>query len=393
MKNLKIATATALATMPLSGFFTDIYLPSMPDMAIELGCTPEQMQLTVTLFLLCYAISQLMVGGFLDAWGRYRPSLVALGVLLLSSLAIVFVSNIYWIYFFRLIQGLAAGVAASSKRSFFVDVYTEAERKNYLSLLSVAWSIGPIIAPFIGGMLAHSLGWRSNFLLLALFAGILLVLELKYSGETIVHKHQLQFKSMAQSYLSVLKTPDFRNALVMISSCYGLIFIFTLSGAFIIETTMGYSAVVAGNISLMMGVAWMTGGVLGKSLINYQFNKKIVIALMCLVLLVGAMILVSLQRQDIVIMTAFAFFIHTGVGFVFNNLFAYCIGRFPEKAGVAGGIASGGNSLLTSVMSYAVVKSLDIKTQFGLALGYATMVALCTVCFVMFLRSLGKEAT
>ncbi len=387
IKNLRIATFSALAAMSLSGFFIDIYLPSMPLMATELGCSPLQVQLTVTLFLVCYALSQIFIGGLLDAWGRYKLTLYSLLFLMISSIILGFLSSIYLIYFFRALQGLCAGVAASAKRSFFVDVYSGDQRKHYLSLLSVAWSLGPIVAPFIGGYLGVLLGWRADFFFMALLTTSLLAIELLFSGETIVHRHSLKINEMIKNYFDVVKTADFRYGLILLSSGYGTIFVFTLSGAFIIENTMGYSAVVAGNISLISGIAWMCGGLLGRFLIRYDLGRKIKLAFLCLFFLILTMLLASLIHQNIVLLTAFMFLIHTIVGFIFNNFFAYCIGRFPQKAAVAGGITSGGNSFLTAVISYGAVKLLNIHDTFSLSFGYAFMAILGCLSFIFFLRA------
>lgn len=69
-----------------------------------------------------------------------------------------------------------------------MDVYDGEERKHYLSIMTIVWSLGPIIAPFIGGYLQKSFGWQSNFTVLAAYSLIILILELVFSGETIKNK-------------------------------------------------------------------------------------------------------------------------------------------------------------------------------------------------------------
>lgn len=70
-----------------------------------------------------------------------------------------------------------------------MDVYDGEERKHYLSIMTIVWSLGPIIAPFIGGYLQKSFGWQSNFTVLAAYSLIILILELVFSGETIKNKN------------------------------------------------------------------------------------------------------------------------------------------------------------------------------------------------------------
>src|SRR5689334_7933438 len=83
----RIATIVTYFIVPISGFGTDIYLPSMPGMAQELRLPQAQVQLTLSLFLVSYGISQLISGSFLDTFGRRRISMVALLIFSLTCLA------------------------------------------------------------------------------------------------------------------------------------------------------------------------------------------------------------------------------------------------------------------------------------------------------------------
>lgn len=52
----KIATFIALSIIPLSGFATDIYIPSLPQMGVDLKISSLQVQMTSTIFLISYGI-------------------------------------------------------------------------------------------------------------------------------------------------------------------------------------------------------------------------------------------------------------------------------------------------------------------------------------------------
>ena len=85
-----IATILAFALLPLSGFATDIYIPSLPAMAASLGVSNNQVQFTLTLFLISYGVTQLFIGSLLDSFGRYKIGLYSL---LLFALASVVIAN------------------------------------------------------------------------------------------------------------------------------------------------------------------------------------------------------------------------------------------------------------------------------------------------------------
>lgn len=186
-KNQGISTLLAFALIPLSGFATDIYIPSLPTMAGEMQVSDIQVQLTLSIFLISYGVAQLFIGSILDSFGRYKIGLYALLIFAAASIIIAVTHNIYLIYLMRIIHGLSVGAIVVAKRAYFVDLFSGDQLKHYLSLFSIIWSTGPIIAPFVGGYLQTAFGWESNFYFLAGFALVFALLEFVFSGETLKH--------------------------------------------------------------------------------------------------------------------------------------------------------------------------------------------------------------
>lgn len=375
-KNKLIATLLAFAVIPMSGLATDIYLPSMPTMAIELQQPETKIQLTLTLFLISYGITQFFAGSVVDSFGRYRVTLVSLGLFMVSFLVTALTRDIMVIYAMRILQGLLAGFAIVSKRAFFVDVFEGEQRKHYLSVMTIVWSVGPIVAPFLGGYLQKLFGWQSNFYVLAGYSLVLLILELLFSGETLKVKKPFVINFVLKEYDMMFRTKDFFYGMLMCGVSYAMVIFFNLCGAFIIEHKMGYSEVVAGYVSLILGLAWMSGGFLGKFLIEKDFLPKIRFANYTQLFLILFMIFCSFFLNNIYSLVAFAFVIHITAGFIFNNYFAYCIGRFPNSAGVAGGLTGGVSYIITSAVSYTIVALLRPTMQLDVAEGYLILALL-----------------
>ncbi len=110
--NIPIATVLAYVLIPLSGLATDIYLPSMPHMATGLRVSEQSVQLTLSLFLISYGLSQCIVGSLLDTFGRYRLSLVSLLLFSVSCFLIAITDNINLILAMRVVQGITVGFIA-----------------------------------------------------------------------------------------------------------------------------------------------------------------------------------------------------------------------------------------------------------------------------------------
>jgi len=130
-KRKKIISMIGFLSVPISGFVTDIYLPSFPAMANSLMVSEKSIQLTLTCFLLSYGISQLFVGSILDSIGRYYPKLISLIIVLLSSLGIALVDSILFICILRVIQGIAIAIIVISTRALFL-IYIHQKKQSII---------------------------------------------------------------------------------------------------------------------------------------------------------------------------------------------------------------------------------------------------------------------
>jgi MFS family permease len=384
-----IANLLAFALLPLSGFATDIYIPSLPGMAITLHVSNIQVQLTLTLFLISYGITQLFIGSLLDSFGRYKISLFCLILFAAASVVIANTHSIYIIYLMRILHGITVGGIIVAKRAYFIDLFTGEKLKSYLSLFSIIWSTGPIVAPFVGGYLEAAFGWKSNFYFLALFALVLAALEYVFSGESLSNFSTFNIKKVAGTYTDMIKTSSFTLGLVMIGLAYCMVMIYNMTGPFIIEHTLHLSPVIAGYSSLVLGLAWMTGGIIGKATINRPFFKRIVINLVLQVLFVVVMLVSIRYVANLYTLIFFAFMIHVAAGFTFNNFFTYCLSRFPKNAGIASGLSGGINYVIVSLFSYGIVFALPAKDAYHL--GYSYLILILASVLVMLILKIKKE--
>jgi MFS family permease len=391
-ENRGTATILAFALIPLSGFATDVYLPSLPTMAQTLHVSNMQVQLTLGMFLISYGVAQLFVGSLLDSFGRYRINIISLVIFALASILIANTSNIYFIYMLRIVHGITVGAIVVSKRAYFVDVFTGDKLKHYLSMFSIIWATAPIIAPFAGGYLQSYFGWQSNFYFLAVFALIILALELIFSGETIKMRMEFNFRSIARVYIDMIKTTSFTLGIVMLGLSYGMVMIYNMTGPFIIEHQLGLTPIVAGYCSLILGAAVMVGGLTSKTALHQPFKTKLKIntaiqAIFCLAMFLSLNFIANIYS-----LVFFAFVIHAASGFSFNTFFTFCLSRFPKNAGIAGGLTGGINYVIVSILSYGLISLIPAKDQLNLTYSYAILIGLSIVTlFAIFKIASPKE--
>ncbi|MDN3593311.1 MFS transporter [Zunongwangia endophytica] len=366
----QIATIITFFTIPLSGFMTDIYLPSFPSMAENLSVSEKSIQLTLTCFFLSYGFAQLFVGSLLDSLGRYKPVLFSLIALIISSLAITWTDQVWVICFWRIVQGLGTSFIVVAKRAYFVDLYDEVKRKHFLSFFTIVWSCGPIIAPFLGGYLESLFDWQANFYFLAIYAAILFFAELIFSGETIRNVKKFNLKKTSMLYAVMLKNKAFVLGILILGLAYSTVMVFNIAGPFVVEHHFGFDAVTTGYCTLILGISWMIGGILSKTFASQNFPQKLRISAFAQIVLLLVFIAAATQLDHLYLLIAFAFVIHIVSGFIFTNYFTQNMIYFPSNAGIAGGLIGGLLYIITSISSFVISSSGEIATTFDMSLRY-----------------------
>ncbi|HAT1636859.1 multidrug effflux MFS transporter [Raoultella planticola] len=167
--------------MAFASLSTDIYLPAMPVMAAELQGDAE---LTITGFLIGFAVAQLIWGPIGDRLGRRTPLFIGMGLFIIGSVGCALSVSIDQIIFWRVFQALGACTGPMLARAMVRDLFARTRAAQMLSTLTIVMAIAPIIGPLLGGQLISVTSWHAIFWLLA-GIGLLMLLALRWLPETL----------------------------------------------------------------------------------------------------------------------------------------------------------------------------------------------------------------
>lgn len=365
-----LASVLAFALIPLSGLATDVYLPSFPEMANAFHTGPSEIQKTLALFLISYGLAQFFAGTVIDSFGRYRSTLIALGAFVLSNVVLIHAGNIRVIFLMRILQGICAAFIAVGKRAFFVDSYTGEKQRHYTGMLTIVWAAAPITAPFLGGFLQKHFGWASNFYFLAGYAFLMLILEWLFSGETLKVRQPFRLEPVFRVYHKLISAPDFSLGVAVLGVSYSMVMVFNMSVPFIVEMKFHLSPVVTGYCALFSGVSLFFGGLIGKSMKNGDLFRKLFLTGVLQALIVLLLFISADLIKNVPLLMLFVVLIHLMAGIIYNIFFTYCLTKFPQHAGTAGGVTSGGSYLVTSLVIGSLLSIITVTTQHALACCY-----------------------
>jgi len=237
---LALLLTTLVALGPLS---TDLYLPALPGMTVTFATDVARVQLTLSVFLIGYAVAQLFYGPVSDRYGRRPAMLFGLVLYLLSSVACMLAPSVDALIASRFFQALGACAGPVLGRAIVRDVYGPVQAARVLAYISGAMAIAPMIGPFIGGWLTVWFGWRANFAALALFSAVQTVVVFRLLGESNAHKDPAATRPrrILGNFRMLLAGKTYLGYLLCVSFGYAALFSFISGSSFVLVGLYGLS--------------------------------------------------------------------------------------------------------------------------------------------------------
>lgn len=184
-----MSTLRAMWVLGLLGSFgplsMDLYMPQLPHLAASLGTSDALAQATMSACMIGLGVGQLISGPLSDRLGRRPPMLVGVIAFTVLSAVCAVAPNVELLLAARFLQGMAGSVGIVVCMAIARDMFTGVELSRMLSLLLLVSGATPIVAPLLGGQLAHFMDWRGVFWVLAGIGAALLVLALLTLPETL----------------------------------------------------------------------------------------------------------------------------------------------------------------------------------------------------------------
>src|SRR5262245_17498759 len=148
-------------------------VPALPVLATTFARDISIAQMTVSLYMVGIACSQLIMGPLSDKFGRRPVLLAGLGLMVAASLGCVFAENLPQLIAARFFQALGGATGMVVSRAIIRDLYGRDRVGAMISLVIAVMMIAQMLSPLTGGLLEIAFGWRAIFY--AITAGSLAV--------------------------------------------------------------------------------------------------------------------------------------------------------------------------------------------------------------------------
>ncbi|WP_298564965.1 multidrug effflux MFS transporter [uncultured Aliiroseovarius sp.] len=364
----------------------NVFLPSLPGMALYFEVDYRVVQLSVALYLCMNALMQIVVGPISDRFGRRRVILAGFAIYILATLGCIAAPSIEVFLSFRMLQAaVVVGVVLS--RAAIRDMVPGDRAASMIGYVTMGMSIIPMIGPSIGGILDQSFGWKANFWLQAGAGLAAMLLTWRDLGETVTPRPG-GFRAQFQAYPSLLTSPRFWGYCLSAALTSGAFFAYLGGAPFV--GSMIYDMSPA-RLGLFFGAP--AAGYLVGNFISGRFSTRIGMTRMVLwgAIITAAGLLMSVALFLLGLGSEYVFFgfmtwVGMGNGMTLPNATAGMMSVRPELAGSASGLGGalniGGGAALSAFAGWLLVPGSTALPLLLLMLA-SSLLAVVSILFVI----------
>jgi len=368
----------------LPAFSVDVSAPTLALLPAALQTTRTLAGLTLSLFMVGFALGQLGGGGLSDLRGRRPVLLGGLACFTVAGMGCAVSMTGGVLALSRLIQGFGAGACFVISFAMVQDLFEGDAARAKRSYVTVIFGAVPMIAPATGAVLIHWFGWRSVHWILALAGCLLLAITWAGVAESKLATDVIPEPTNQNGAVRVWNDSGFVRIALANALSYGAIFAYIAGSPVVIIGQMGLSSVVfagvfASTAAALAAGAW-TSGQLSRQGVSAMalLNRSLVTATAATIVL-AAVMLSGVTSGAIVIPLLLVTLFARGVSA--PNLQHIAIDRQREHAGVASA-AVGVSQLLAGALASAAVAFL--LQSFGPGALAATMAVLTIGALVVW---------
>ena len=350
-------------------------VPALPLLATTFGRDISIAQMTVSLYMVGIALSQLIMGPLSDKFGRRPVLLAGLGLMVVAGSGSVFAQNLPELIAARFFQALGGASGMVISRAIIRDLYPRERVGAMISLVVAALMIAQMISPLTGGLLETAFGWRAILYLITAASLAITVLIALALPET--RRDRAESSSFRGDLGKLTKNRAFIGYVLCQVRASQIIFAFAGGGPYLVVMQMGRTSAEYGAWFATTGFAYLVGNLFCVRFAPRHSLERLIWLGLTLQLAGSALNLIwsftSLNQAPLVLFGT-QMIVMAGNAFVMANSAAGAISIRPEAAGTASG-----------AMGFLQQGIGALVSQFGAYLGghSATTLPLTSAIFII----------
>ena len=269
---------------------TDMYLPALPTVQIDMGISASLAQMTLTMTMLGMALGQIFAGPVSDRYGRKWPLAAGMVIFTLSTVGCVWAQDIMLFLFFRFVSGFAGASGIVIAKAIARDVCEGPELTKFFAMLMMVNGLAPIIAPVIGGQILLFTSWRGVFVVLVAVGIFQLIATIIYKETLPADKRLKGLQESFAKFPLLLKNRYFLGHCLVQCFVFGAFFSYLAGSSFVFQNIFQVSPQMFSLIFGGIGAGLLLAGALPARLAGRVEDVKM-LQISLIVPLVGAVLL------------------------------------------------------------------------------------------------------
>jgi MFS transporter, DHA1 family, multidrug resistance protein len=334
--------ALALASISLIGpLAVHIFMPVIPAVKASLGLSDALAQLTFSVALFGMALATLFYGTLSDRYGRRPMLLSGLALFLIGSALSAVATSVVPLVAGRLVQAIGAGCGITLGRAIAQDVYGPDRLVKAIAYLTMAYTIGPMISPMVGGILIDHFGWRSVFGFSLAFGGVIALIAYFAVFESRPPSLDNRAKgSVLRNYAGLFRRLRFTAFVLQSGFVTGTFLATATAASSLLKDFLHRPSTEFGIYFLLFPFGFLFGNFVTSRIGSRAANETMVLAGSLLLLVAVAVQSGLLLSGHVTPLTLFApgFFITMAQGLSLSYAQAGAMATNPKLAGTAAGV-------------------------------------------------------
>ncbi len=364
----------------LPSFGIDMSLPALTATGAALHVAPARVGLTMSLFMLGFAIAPLAYGPISDRYGRRPVILFACLLFAVAAVGCALARSLAGLLAWRLAQGAGAGASMTIVLAIVRDLFDGQAARTKISYITMATMVVPMVAPTAGVALLTVGGWRTIYAVLAGIGTLLLLVMLAGFGESARPEpaSRLLPSVIARNYLRVLSHPSGLGYLLVTAATFGSLFAYVSGSPLFLINGMGLPLEQYGLVFAATSL-----GIMGGSFLSSRLNRigtaptvPLTVGLTLattVTMLLLLMTLVGWMKLPVVI--SLLVLGNLAFGLIMPNAIERAMEPFPDIAGAAGAAMGSIQMAMGAAASGLVATLYDGHS----ALSMTASMALCSL--------------
>lgn len=318
---------------------TDLYLPSLPSIGAYFQASVADTQLTLSVFLIGFAASQLIYGPLSDRFGRRPVMLAGFTIFAAASVLCALAPSMELLIIGRFLQALGVCGGPVLGRAVVRDVYGPDRAARVLSYMATAMALGPALGLLLGGVLETQFGWRAAFW--ALFGvGLFLLAAVGLTlPETNRHRDPSATRPdrILRNFGTLLTHQSYIGFALIVAFSYAGIFAFISGSPFVLMRAMGLSPTAYSLYSAAVISAYMVGAFIsGRFALRLGQERLIAMGVALGILSAGSGLVfawLGIMTLPTVLLPLAGYLLAAGL--MLSNAIAGALRHYPHMAGSA----------------------------------------------------------